>query len=1302
MSLVLVKGPMLHKALLVCCLLFWQIADSQLILTENKGQWPEQVAFRAELPSTTLWAESNALVYQCYDANVLEWLHPAGGKMAPEGALMRGHTYKVDFPGANPFSIDGEKKLPQYYNYYMGSDSTKWANDCKAFERCTYREMWPGIDMKLYAGKTAFKYDFVLRPGSNPSSIQMLWSNDVSLELSDGNLLVKTSIDDVIEKAPFAFQTINGIIHEVTCNYVLQGQHVHFELGFYNPDYAVVIDPELAFSTYIGSPASNFGFTACDDSENNLIAGAAVFQQGYPVTSGAWESDFNTAINNYMDIALSKFSNDGSQLLYSTYLGGSVQETPHSVIADSQDNFILMGVTGSNDFPTTAGSYQPNFVGGPPLVMSGFFVSGHPDGTDFIITKFNSSGAMVASTYVGGNEIDGLNYGDKLFYNYGDAFRGEVNVDENDNVFVASTTRGDFPMAGNSPQSSFGGGGFDGVVFKLNPNLSNLLWSSYFGGAADDACYAIEFSESGTIILAGGTRSGNFPHCDLGHDTSHNGDVDGFILKLDPSTFSLQNGTFVGTNGYDQVYFIQIDQSNNIYAFGQTDGDMPITAGLYGQANSGQFIRKYNTSLTSLTWNTTVGTGSGNVDISPTAFLVSDCEQIYISGWGGETNAYCQVVYDCYASLSTTFGLPVSADASQPDTDGSDFYLCVLSPNATELVYATYMGGSTSNEHVDGGTSRFNKNGSVYQAVCAGCQANSDWPTSPGAWSDTNDSFGCNLAVFRFNLGTVQAQLQIDGPPQVCESQAAVFINESVGANTFIWYFGDDQTSTEFEPEHIYDEEGFYTITLIATDDLGCLLPDTTSITIEVLPGVDPSAEPVEAICAGQQTQLNATGSSNLFWLDDPTLDDPTISNPFVNPQETTTYYLIDFNECETDTVEVVVEIYVPESSVSDPETICIGESVQLEASGGVTYSWVPEETVNNPLIPNPTVTPDETTTYTVSIVTSEGCEVFEQVTITVETNIPGGTVYEEVNMCLGNSVQLNAVSGFEWSWSPTETLSNPFVQSPFATPTDTTTYYVTVTNSCGTGTDEVTVNVVYPAVSAYGGGTICAGQFVGAWAEGAEEYNWQPAAYAYPPNAASTMLSPPESMEFTVVGIDENGCGAANSVWVYVLPLPPVSAGPDQHIDYTDTGQLFGNSFGLEYNWWPSDGLTCTDCPYPVATPESSSWYYLTVTDHNGCSNTDSVWVELYFPIYVPNTITANGDGINDYFRAYGDNIKGFHLQIFDRWGFEVFESFDIEEAWDGGINGYYVQNDSYVWIISFDSIDRRKELVGHVNVVR
>jgi len=142
-----------------------------------------------------------------------------------------------------------------------------------------------------------------------------------------------------------------------------------------------------------------------------------------------------------------------------------------------------------------------------------------------------------------------------------------------------------------------------------------------------------------------------------------------------------------------------------------------------------------------------------------------------------------------YAVNSTTDGLPITDDAFQSVTDGSDFYLCVLAPDATELVYATWFGGGSSREHVDGGTSKFDKDGSVYQAVCAGCGGNDDFPTTAGAWSNDNGSTNCNLGVFKFDLGKIEAEIAIEGPSQVCEGSDALFINNTTGGASFEWTF---------------------------------------------------------------------------------------------------------------------------------------------------------------------------------------------------------------------------------------------------------------------------------------------------------------------------------------------------------------------------------------------------------------------------------------------------------------------------------------------------------------------------------
>lgn len=1295
---------MYSKWLLITLLCWLGSLRLEAQFIENKGQWPQQVAFRTDLPAGALWVENDAFTWQFYDPAILDYLHPVTGVSDPS-PICRQHAYRVSFLNHTHPELLGKNAITPYYNYYLDQDPSKWATFCKSFQRVDYSQVYPGIDLVLYTKNNAVKYDFIVHPGVDPDPIALRFDGDVGLQLIDGNLRIHTSVNTLTELAPYAYQLIEGQLHEVEVSFVLQDNVLSFSIGQYDPNYSLVIDPEIAFSTYIGSSASNFGFTACDDNLGNLISGANVYSSGYPITLGAYQIDFSTGGSNVFDAAISKFDNTGSNLLYSTYLGGGRQDAPHSIVADGNDNFIVMGVTGSTNFPTTASAYQPAFAGGAYLDMnaSNFFTGVQDQGTDIFVTKFNPDGTLSASTFIGGTNNDGLNYANELFYNYGDAFRGEVNIDENNNIFVASVTRStDFPTLSGF-QNGYGGGDSDGVIFCLNENLTNLIWSSFAGGSGNDACYAVEFNNSGIIILAGGTQSDDFPMNGSGDDTSWNGNTDGFIALIHPISHNLQTSTYLGTTEYDQVYFVQTDADDNVYVYGQTAGNMPITSGCYGQANSGQFIRKYSANLGSMNWNTTIGTGSGEIDISPTAFLVSDCDQIYISGWGGQVNTYCQLVYDCYAQYSTTEGLPITSDAFQPTTDGSDFYLCVLSPEAQSLVYGSYLGGTESSEHVDGGTSRFDKNGSVYQAVCAGCQGNSDFPTTPNAWSNDNPSFGCNIAVFRFDLGTVNAEVEIDGPDEVCEGSPVSFNNLSSGASDYIWYFGDGSSSEEFEPTHTYEDNGEFTITLIGLDNADCLEGDTTTITITVLPGVNPTIDAIEPVCLGQSVQLNAIGSDNLFWLDNPTLSDTAIPNPIATPTDATTYYAVDFNSCETDTVSIQIELFTPDTDISDNVTICLGDNTQLAASGGVEYDWSPGIGLNQTDIANPIASPLQTTTYTVDITTAEGCQVTEDVVVTVIASAPGGQIYPDVQLCKGSSVTLMAQDGNFWQWSPSNSLSNSTIQNPVASPLATTTYSVLITNPCGSGTDQITVHVVVPEVTASEGATICYGSTFAASATGAITYAWEPSEWAFPPFEASTSLAPLSSTWFVVTGIDENNCIDTDSLYMGVLDQPQVDAGPDQYFDYPGSAQLFGNAFGLNYYWWPSEGLSCTDCPYPVASPQSPTVYYLFVTDGFGCSAKDSVFVKPYFPIWVPNTITPNNDGINDVFRAYGENIEGFSMKIFDRWGVKIFESSDIEDVWLGGVSElYYVQNDTYVWVIEYDTLERREKLVGHVNVIR
>ena len=1285
-------------------LFFWSCcyhASGQAEFVQNKGQWPSQVVAGCTVPNGQLWLESGGFTYAMVDPNVHAALHPNTGNPP---ALFRSHAFRTSFLDCSVPSIAPSKRTRPYYNYYIGQDSASWASGCAAFEQYRYNTLYPGIDMLVYSHTGSLKYDFIVHPTGDPRHIQIDYQGLDKIELHDDALVLETSVGTLIESKPFAYQLIDGKITEIASSYVLRGHVLQYEIGSYDPQYDLVIDPEIVFSTFIGSPANNFGFTAADDSQGNLISGAAVFATGYPTTLGAYSSAFNSTVGNYMDVAISKFSADGSNLLYSTYIGGGKIETPHSIVVDDFDNIFVMGATGSSSFPTTANAYQSTFNGGPSLDMSTFFTSTHPEGCDIFVCKFALDGTLDASTFVGGTGNDGLNTGDQLFYNYGDVFRGEINADDANNLYIASVTlSNDFPVTAFGLQPAYGGGACDGIVFKLDNNLENLMWSNYIGGSATEACYAIEFNGTDEILVAGGTKSNNFPHVANGMDNTFGGQTDGFVIRISTLTFNLIAGTFFGTSEYDQIYFVQTDLDNNVYICGQTAGTIAITAGCYGQTNSGQFIVKYNPTLTNLLWATTIGTGSGEIDISPTAFLVSDCNQIYMSGWGGETNQYCGSFYACYAQYSTTNGLPITSDAYQSTTDGSDFYLCVLDADATTLDYATFLGGNQSSEHVDGGTSRFNKNGTVFQAVCAGCQSFDDFPSTPGAWSSSNPSNGCNLAVFRFDLGILSADLTINAPDIICTGTDVLFNNLSNGADQFDWDFGDDSSSELFEPTHAFDEAGTYTITLISSTINDCLQPDTAQVTITVLEGVNPSIAPIEPVCIGQVVQLQGTGTSNLFWLPNPALSNTNTNNPTATVAEATTFTLVDFNDCETDSVEVTLELYIPETDISPLQTICIGQSVQLQASGGAEYLWFPIASVDDFTSATPLASPVVTTTYTVAITTADNCTVEETVGVNVVDDFPGGNIYDDLTVCYGNTVYLNGIDGWTWNWYPSNTLTNPQIPNPGASPLITTTYYVDITNICGEGTDEVTVHVIKPDVVASEDGTICLGNSWNASATGAVSYTWQPVSLASPAFEAQTSLSPLISTMFTVTGVDENNCASVDSVFVSVLESPMADAGPDQFFDYPGEVPLFGNNFGLQFYWYPSEGLSCTDCLYPLASPSAPTVYHLVVSDGNGCSAEDEVLVKPFAPLYVPNTVTPNNDGINDVFYAVTDYAEGFKMRIFDRWGNKIFESTQANEVWVPSVNGtHYVQNDVYLWVIQYNTPEGTNEVSGHVNVLR
>lgn len=211
-------------------------------------------------------------------------------------------------------------------------------------------------------------------------------------------------------------------------------------------------------------------------------------------------------------------------------------------------------------------------------------------------------------------------------------------------------------------------------------------------------------------------------------------------------------GTYWGSIDYEQIYFIDLDINNKVYFTGQTEGKFKRTAGCYGKDNTTQFIGRLSNDLSKEEFITTFGNRTNSVpELCPSAFMVDNCYNIYFSGWGSVIGI---------GNNGTTNGLPITADAHQKTTDNHDFYLIVLGKDAKSLKYASYFGGNKSRDHVDGGTSRFDNRGIIYQSVCASCPNSppglNDFPTSPAnVVFKNNVSIRCSNASFKldFRLG---------------------------------------------------------------------------------------------------------------------------------------------------------------------------------------------------------------------------------------------------------------------------------------------------------------------------------------------------------------------------------------------------------------------------------------------------------------------------------------------------------------------------------------------------------------------
>jgi PKD repeat protein len=615
----------------------------------------------------------------------------------------------------------------------------------------------------------------------------------------------------------------------------------------------LIIDPTLIFFTYSGSHADNWGFTATYGKDGSFYGGGIAFGEDFSPGATGYDQGFN----GDFDIAIIKLSPNGHDRIYATYIGGSGSDQPHSLIEDPQGNLVIAGRTSSPNYPTTA-------------------TAGKGGGYDIVVTKLNATGSnIIGSMKIGGTGDDGVNIADdksnslqSLKRNYGDDARSEVLLDGANNIYVAScsssggNSTGAFPTTTGAFQTQVKGKQ-DAVVLKINSSCNQLLFSTLLGGSDNDAAYVLTFGSTGNVYVAGGTASKDFlanipsgnvikpTNAKLSSTNTDADPCDGFVVELNNSGTAAIRGTYIGTEKADQIYGIESDKFGFIYVMGTSEGNMEVINAEYADAGAKQFISKLKPDLSQFVYSTVFGSKNAAVpNISPTAFLVDRCENVYVSGWGGKSNSGF--------STGNTKGLPVTPDAIKGRTDasGSDFYFFVLEKGAKSQLYGSFFGQEdppgrtepiTFGDHVDGGTSRFDRNGIIYQAICANCFKSVAFPGTPGSWSKENKSMGENGAC---NLGMLKIEMDFAGVRSGLHASINGVSNDTSGCvplkvdfsdtlqkgKLYYWYFGDGTGDTTTVPasSHVYVKTGTFPVMLVSIDSATCNIADTSYKNIRV------------------------------------------------------------------------------------------------------------------------------------------------------------------------------------------------------------------------------------------------------------------------------------------------------------------------------------------------------------------------------------------------------------------------------------------------------------------------------------
>jgi hypothetical protein len=593
-------------------------------------------------------------------------------------------------------------------NYFVGSDPARWHTGVPTNGRVEYADVYPGISLAFYGGAGGLEYDFSVRPGADPHAIVLSFPGADGVELSPaGDLLVHAGGQTLVQHAPVAYQDVGGARQPVAAHFELRPGSAScpaapaescplptasFSIGPYDHTRPLVIDPALAYSTFLGGYGDDNALgVAVDDAGSAYVAGRTS-SPNFPLQNPA-----QGAIGGYYDAFVAKLNPAGTALAYATYLGGKNYDSGFGIAVSGKGAAYVTGWTTSNDFPTTPGALDTTIGGGS--------CDGDSYCADAFVAKLSpDGGTLLYSTYLGGARTE---------------FGSAVAVDAAGAAYVTGITNSlNFPTQ--NPLQGYGGGGtcqinndyhycFDAYVAKLNPTGSALVYSTYLGGSKDEGNQpevgGIAVDPAGEAYVTGQTWSTNFPTYHPLQPAFGGGFYDTFVSKLTADGSALVYSTYLGGSQGDSGQGIALDAAGNAYVAGTTGSPdfpfyNPFQAAYKGQVDG--FVTKITADGTAFGYSTYLGGTDGD----------------YGYGIAVDQGGAAVVV-------GTTFSADFpTANPFQPALGGhDDAFVTRFSPQGTALAYSSFLGGSGYDGPGGVALDRF---GSAY---VAGITSSADFPT---------------------------------------------------------------------------------------------------------------------------------------------------------------------------------------------------------------------------------------------------------------------------------------------------------------------------------------------------------------------------------------------------------------------------------------------------------------------------------------------------------------------------------------------------------------------------------------------